>query len=72
MTGLSLRFQVAGYMKLVIRELACKNSRFSLLFVAWDVLLGGTSVTQRQKFHADDVNACLHNKSGSPSVPNTN
>ena len=30
-----------------------------------DVSRGGTSATQRQKFHADDVNQCLHNKSGS-------
>ena len=33
---------------------------------------GGTSATQRQKFHTDDVNQCLHNKSGSHGVPNTN
>ena len=42
----SLRFQVAGYMKLVGRELACENGRFSLLLVAWDVLLRETSLTQ--------------------------
>ena len=30
-----------------------------------DVSQGGTSATQRQKFHTDDVNQCLHNKSGS-------
>ena len=28
--------------------------------------------TQRQKFHDDDVNQCLHNKSGSHGVPNAN
>ena len=28
------------------------------------------SATQRQKFHADDANQCLHNKSGSHGVPN--
>ena len=33
---------------------------------------GGTSATQRQKFHTDDVNLCLHNKSGSYWVPNAN
>ena len=33
---------------------------------------GGTSATQRQKFHTDDVNRCLHNKSGSHGVPNAN
>ena len=28
-------------------------------------------MTQRQKFHTDDANQCLHNKSGSHGVPNT-
>ena len=37
-----------------------------------DVSRGGTSATQRQKFHTDDANQCLHNKSGSHGVPNTN
>ena len=36
-------------------NLACKNIRFSLLFVAGDVLWGETSATQRQKFHTDDI-----------------
>ena len=35
-----------------------------------DVSQGGTSATQQQKFHTDDVNQCLHNKSGSHGVPN--
>ena len=52
--------------------LACGNIRSSLLFVAGDVSHGGTSATQRQKFHTDDANQCLHNKSGSHGVPNTN
>ena len=26
----------------------------------------------QQKFHTDDVNQCLHNKSGSHGVPNAN
>ena len=38
--GLWLRFQVAGYMKLVGRELACKNSHLSLLLATWYVLQG--------------------------------
>ena len=42
---------------------ACENIRFSSLFVAWDVSRGWTSTTQRQKFHTDDANQCLHNKS---------
>ena len=37
-----------------------------------DVSRGGTSATQRQKFHTYDVNECLHNKSGSHGVPNAN
>ena len=37
-----------------------------------DVSRGGTSATQRQKFHTEDVNQCLHDKSGSHGVPNTN
>ena len=55
-------------MKLVGGELhvACENSRFFLLLAAFDILQGGTSGTQQQKFHTDDVNQCLHNKSGSP------
>ena len=37
-------------------ELACANIRFSSLFAAGDVSRGGTSATQRQKFHTDDLN----------------
>ena len=33
---------------------------------------GGTSATQRQKFHTDIVNQCLHNKSGGHGVLNAN
>ena len=32
----------------------------------------GTSATQRQKFHTDNANQCLHNKFGSHGVPNIN
>ena len=35
--------------------IACENIRFSTLFATGDVSRGGTSVTQRQKFHTDDV-----------------
>ena len=35
--------------------LACENSRFSSLIAAGDVSQGGTSATQSQKFHTDDV-----------------
>ena len=51
---------------------ACEKIRFSSLFVAGDVSQGGTSATQRKKFHTDDANQCLHNKSGSHRVPNIN
>ena len=52
--------------------LACENIRFSSLFATGDVSRGGTSATQRQKFHTDDANQCLLNKSGSHGVPNVN
>ena len=55
-----------------IYRLACENIRFSSLFAAGDVSRGGTSATQRQKFHTDDAIQCLHNKSSSHGVPNTN
>ena len=41
------------------------NVRFSSIFPDGDVSRGGTSATQRQKFHTDDVNQCLRNISGS-------
>ena len=52
--------------------LACENICFSSLFATGDVSRGGTPVTQRQKFHTDDANQCLHNESGSHEVPNIN
>ena len=73
------------YLRLAIKEgqgrrglcgtlpsLACENSRFSSLFAARNVSRGGTSATQRQKFHTDDVNQCLHNISGSHGFPHPN
>ena len=41
-----------------------------MLLDAEDVLQGGTSATQRQQFHTDDINQCLHNKSSSRGVLN--
>ena len=35
--------------------IACENIRFSSLFAAVDISRGGTSATQRQKFHTEDV-----------------
>ena len=53
--------------------LACERQTFLLRSSPLrDVSLGGTSATQQQKFHTDDVNQCLHNKSGSHGVPNAN
>ena len=49
-----------------------RNIRFSSLFAAGDVSRGGTSTTQRQKFHTDDAKQCFYNKSGSHGVPNIN
>ena len=55
-----------------VANIACENSGFSLLLAAGDVSQGGTSATQQQKFHTDDVNQCLPNKSSSHGVPNAN
>ena len=38
-----------------VQNIACQNSCFFSLLVAGDVSRGGTSATQRQKFHTDDV-----------------
>jgi len=37
-----------------------------------DVSRRGTSATHRQKFHTDDVDQCLHNKSGGHGFSNAN
>ena len=37
------------------QHIACENVRFSSLFVDGDVWRGGTSATQRQKFHTESV-----------------
>ena len=53
--------------------LACERQTFLLRSSPLrDVLWGGTSATQQQKFHTDDVNQCLHNKPSSHGVPNAN
>ena len=52
--------------------LACKSIRFSTLFATRDVLRGWTSATQLQKLYTDDPIQCLHNKSSSHGVLNTN
>ena len=43
-----------------------------MLLAAAEVSQGGTSATQRQKFHTDDINQCLHNKSSSHGALNAN
>ena len=57
------------YQNLYSLRTADVSPRSSLLR---DVSRGGTSAIQRQKFHTDDVNQCLLNKSGSHGVPNAN
>ena len=53
--------------------LACERQTFLLRSSPLrDVSLGGTSATQQQKFHTDDVNQCLHNKSDSHGISNAN
>ena len=51
-------------------NVARENIRFSSLFAPGGVSRGGTSATQGQKFHTDDANQCLHNKTGSHGIPN--
>ena len=50
-------FQVLRYIEGSLSEkcVACENIRFSSLFADGDVSRGGTSATQRHKFHNDDV-----------------
>ena len=62
-------FSVAMLVPIRMDISGCENCRFSSLLAAWDVSRGGIRTSsiqrQRQKFHTDDVNQCLHNKSGS-------
>ena len=64
--------QGRGSFCVTLSSLACENSRFSSLFAAGNVSRGGTSASQRQKFHTDDVNQCLHNISGNHGFPYPN
>ena len=57
---------------LVQSGLACENRYFSSLFAAGDISHGGTSATQRHKFHTDDANQCSHNMFGSHGVSHPN
>ena len=63
-------FEAGSEAFLILKGLACENIRFSSLFAVGDVSREGTSASQRQKFHTDDANQCLDNKSGSHEVPN--
>ena len=47
--------KILGELKLLAKIIACENSRFSSFLAAGDVSGGGTSATQRQKRHTDDV-----------------
>jgi len=53
-------------------KFSLRKQPFLTAFAARNVSRGGTTVTQRQKFHTDDVNQCLHNISGSHGVPQPN
>ena len=68
----SVNLGAAAFLARVFFSVACENIRFSPLFAARDVSRGETSATQRQKFHTDDPNQCLHIKYGSQGVPNIN
>ena len=63
------RFHMQNFLGFCILRTADVSPRSSPLR---DVLRGGRSATQRQKFHTEDVSQCLHNKSGSHGVPNAN
>ena len=54
------------------RIIACKNSGFPSLLATGGVSPGQTSASQRQKFHTDDVNQCLHDHSGGHGVLSAN
>ena len=54
------------------KPIAWENSSFSMLLTAGDLSQGRTSATQWQKFHTDDINQCLHNKSSSHGVLTVN
>ena len=71
LVGIGQEFLMIDYL-MVALNIACENIRFSSIFAAGDVSRGGTSATQRQKFHSDDANQCLHHKFGSHGVPNIN
>ena len=54
----------------VIENEVCEYSCFSSLLIAGlNVSPGGMSAPQRQKFRTDDINQCLHIKSGSHGFP---
>ena len=66
----SIKFIGRKYMQ-ARHVIACERQTFLLRSSPLrDFTQGGTSATQRQKFHTDDVNQCLPNKSGSHGVPN--
>ena len=48
-------FSVCLYFSWLHVWIACKNRRYSSLITSGGVSPGGTSVTQQQKFHTDDV-----------------
>ena len=66
----SIKFIGRKYMQ-ARHVIACERQTFLLRSSPLrDFTQGGTSANQWQKFHTDDVNQCLPNKSGSHGVPN--
>ena len=53
-------------------HVSLRKHPFHLALRRWGCFARRTSATQGQKFHTDDANQCLHNKSGSHGVSNTN
>ena len=49
-----------------------RKHRFLLALRRWGRFARRNAATQRRKFHTDDANQCLHNKSCSYGVPNIN
>ena len=52
-----------------VQNIACQNSCFFSLLVAGNVSRGGTSATQGQKFHTDDVKSVRNPVINADSIP---
>ena len=63
---------IIGHCCVHTRQPSLRKHPFLHALRRWGRFARGTSATQRQKFHTDDANRCLLNKSGSQEVPNVN